>query len=224
MFISCTILWLNILVENPQGGIIMPNIILNARLGDGCITDRGKNCFLSFTSKNLDYLEYKRNLVLEYTPTSITLGISGYTGNKDIYRFSTRVHSDINPYKYKTYTECITELTLEDLVIWYLDDGSWHKSKKTMHLYCNMLSEEEANLLADKIHSIFNIKRPAIRWDRKKDGRKFVYLYFSTYLADVFKDYVIAFLTINNINSLLYKAGQLNSPSQTIENTNIENT
>jgi len=102
--------------------------------------------------------------------------------------------------------DAIDLLTKKDLILWYLDDGSYHINKKTMHLYSNMFNKEESIKLIDKITNLFNID-PRLRIDRKKDGREFYYLYFRRKMVKVFRPTVEKFLRKNNIDDLLYKAG-----------------
>jgi hypothetical protein len=204
---------------NKQGSN-QPNIILNAKLGDGTIVHQGHvNCYMGFTSKCMDVLCYKRDLAGGYSPTNFRDVPSGYKDGAVSRTFTTRSHVDITEMYYTSYEECIDMLTKEDLALWYLDDGSLHKHKKFMHLYCNMFSEEEALKLADKIYSMYPIKKPSVRWDKKKDGREYVYLYIPAPTAREFGKDVLSLIEENQLYSMLYKVQVLDAPSTTIETT-----
>ena len=110
--------------------------------------------------------------------------------------------------------EILDSLDLHGLILYYLDDGSLHKRKHFMHIYCNCFNYDETEHLIDIIYKFFPIKRCSHRFDKKKDGRKFNYIYIPTAVAYEFSIVVYKFLVDNNISSLLYKAI---SPSQTIE-------
>jgi hypothetical protein len=87
-----------------------------------------------------------------------------------------------------------------------MDDGSWHKTRNTMHLYSNMLNDAETDELITHIGDIYGIA-PRARKDRKKDGRSFNYLYFPRDLVKrfrpEFKDYVMNY----GLESMYYKFG-----------------
>ena len=188
----------------------METIIKNAKLGDGSlyIPKSNINAYLSFTSKNLDWIKYKYNKCEEIELILNGLGKqkSGYTGRRDIHKFETRVDERLTKAYYTSMEEVISNLTKEDLVHWFLDDGSYHINKNTMHLYSNMLNEKQTELLIERITNLYNID-PRKRVDRKKDGRKYFYLYFRRKMVEVFKYEVYDFLKRNNIKSLVYKTG-----------------
>lgn len=97
----------------------------------------------------------------------------------------------------------------------YLDDGSWHKNKQFMHLYCNTFNDSQLELLTAKLTLLLGIS-PRPRKDRKKDGRSYNYLYFSTDLSRVFGSFVESFVTANQIKSMYYKVGLWGDGSTTI--------
>ena len=184
-------------------------IILNAKLGDGGIVHQGHtNAYMRFTSTNIELLNLKREMCKEYSPSNFREIESGYTkGKRGIFTFYTRSHEDITKVYYMSYAECVRMLEKEDLIMWYLDDGSFHQKKHYMHLYCNMFNEEETNLLADRVFELYPIKRPVMLWDRKKDGRKYAYLYIPVATATAFKKDVREFIEKHELPSLLYKVG-----------------
>lgn len=161
---------------------------------------------MNFSNNIKSYLEYKRNLALELglKVSKIKSKYSGYNNAYTGYGF--RVGNSDEAFKYyeMSFKESIDLLTKEDLILWYLDDGSFHKKRKTMHLYSNMLNKEETLFLIDKIDKMFNID-PRLRIDKKKDGRQYYYLYFRRAMVKVFKPMVLDFLEENNIMDLMYK-------------------
>lgn len=201
---------------NPQGDRL--NIILNAKLGDGGIykCESAINSYMAFFSTSVDLLTLKRDLCHKYNPSNLKSAKSGYKQGNTSFRFDTRVHIDITNMYYMSNREAIDLLAKDDLLLWYLDDGTYHQRKHFMHLYCNMLSAEDAEYLADKIHQLYNIKRPSLRWDRKKDGRQYPYLYFPVPLASAIAEDLKGFLAEHGLSSMYYKIGE-SIPSTTIE-------
>lgn len=163
---------------------------------------------MNFSNNSKRYLEVKKGILESqgYIVGEIQPKYSGY--NKDYTGWKFRVNGSKRAYKYKIMSNmgAIDLLTKKDLILWYLDDGSYHINRKTMHLYSNMFNKEESLKLIDKITDLFNID-PRLRIDRKKDGREFYYLYFRRRMVKVFRPMVEDFLRENSINDLLYKAG-----------------
>jgi hypothetical protein len=184
-------------------------IAINARLGDGILLPRGKNVALEMQSVLLDWITVKRDMCLlkGFSPSHITMRTSGFTGRRDIYSFSTKVAPEITEVYNLPLEDILANLTKENLVMWYLDDGSYHVRRHTMHLYCNMLTDEQVNLLIAQFSALYGIA-PRRREDRKKDGRRFPYLYFPRELVEAFRLDVKRFLLHHKIKSLFYKIGE----------------
>jgi len=187
----------------------MESIAINARLGDGMLHFRGKNACLEIQSALLDWITVKRDICLlkGLDPSHIQFKSSGYTGRKDIYYFSTKVSPIITEVYNASLDSILEGLTKEDLIMWYLDDGSYHIRHHTMHLYCNALTDAQTDLLIKRVTDIYGIA-PRKCTDRKKDGRCFPYLYFPRSLVEVFRLDVERFLTRYKIKSLFYKIGE----------------
>ena len=187
----------------------MEPIAINARLGDGLLHFRGKNACLSMQSTMLDWLTVKRDMCLlkGFDPSHITMQTSGFTGRRDIYTFSTKVAPEITEVYNTPLEDILTGLTKTDLIMWYLDDGSYHIRRHTMHLYCNLLTEVQVNILIKRIVALYGIT-PRRREDRKKDGHSYPYLYFPRALVEVFRLDVEQFLLHYKIKSLFYKIGE----------------
>ena len=195
-------------------------LLLSMKIGDGCYINHRKlyapTYCLSTNSINKDYVDYKKQELNKHNIyTSEFLGKSGYASKKPIYGVRTRVEPEITLVGRMTISEILDNLDLYGLILYYLDDGSLHKSKYFMHIYCNKFTDEEVEQLIDVIHKFFPEKRCSHRKEHKKDGRTFNYVYINKQVAEKFSEYVREFLLENNINSLLYKTI---SPSQTIEN------
>jgi hypothetical protein len=187
----------------------MEIIAINARLGDGILLSRGKNVALEMQSKLLDWITVKRDMCLlkGFSPSHIKMCTSGFTGRQDVYSFSTRVAPEITEVYNSSLESILTQLSKLDLIMWYLDDGSYHIKRHTMHLYCNMLTDAQIDLLLKRIESLYGIV-PRKRQDKKKDGRNFPYLYFPRALVEVFRLDVEQFLLHHKLKSLFYKIGE----------------
>jgi hypothetical protein len=183
-------------------------IAKNAKLGDGCVIHASKNAHLSFMSTDLDLLLLKQEMCYKEGFTTGNLGTqkSGYGGKKTIHKFDSRVNERITDVANASVSELILTLDKEDLFLWYMDDGSWHKNRNTMHLYSNMLNDAQTDELITHIGDIYGIA-PRQRKDRKKDGRSFNYLYFPRDLVKrfrpEFKDYAMS----HGLESMYYKFG-----------------
>lgn len=189
-------------------------LIKNAILGDGTLRVHKKTCHIRYISSSKEYIEFKKSLIVGSNLTRISiLDNMQYSGYKDDYSIH-RVDISGIPKEEAGVTDSIEiEAVIEqldeyDLFLWYLDDGSWHKTRNTMHLYCNMLNEKQTNLLCDKIESIHGI-RPTIRIDRKKDGRQFYYLYYPRKLVNVLHPIYRQYLIDANLECMYYKVGGL---------------
>lgn len=183
-------------------------IAKNARLGDGCIVQQVKNASLMFISTDLDLLLIKKLMCNKdgYYAGEIGTQKSGYGGTKPIYKFSTRVHEKITTVANASLTDLIKSIDKEDLFLWYMDDGSWHKNRHTMHLYSNMLDDTETEELITRIGEIYGIA-PRARKDRKKDGRSFNYLYFPRELVKRFRPEFKEYVMDYGLESMYYKFG-----------------
>ena len=187
----------------------MNHIAINARLGDGMVHFRGKNACFSMQSKNLDWLTVKRDICLKegFNPQHIVIKKSGYTGELSIYTFTTLVNEKITEVYKAEMPDILSNLTKEDLCFWYLDDGSYQKNRYIMHLYCNQLNEDESEVLISRIYQLYGIY-PTKRYDRKKDDRSFIYLYFPRELTEIFRKDVEKILVKYKVKSLFYKIGE----------------
>lgn len=194
---------------------MLKQLLLSAKLGDGCYVKQCKNAILIFNSTTINYLVHKKVILEKYgiRTSSLSYGVSGYKPNKKIPKFSTRVDERLTEIYDMSKLECITQLDKIGLIYLYLDDGSIHKRNGTGHIYCNSFSIEEVNALIDKIYELYPIKKSSINYDKKKDGRCYPYVYIpKVVMLDFLKD-VKNLLVEYDIKDMFYKA---EIPSTTI--------
>lgn len=183
-------------------------VVKNARIGDGMVTNYKTVASVTYISTDLSLLRYKEKLLME-EGVGITVKktqASGYGGKKTIYVYTSESSPAFKETAEASLEDILKDLTKEDLYIWYLDDGSWHIHRRTMHLYSNVLNKEQTNLLIERIGSLYGIK-PRIRIDRKQDGRQFYYLYFPRKLVRLFRPEVESFIERHNLETMYYKVG-----------------
>lgn len=194
----------------------MSLLAINALIGDGCLSKTGVNYRALFNGINMEWVSFKRDLAIKegFRPSNLSYGSSGYTGRKDIIGFRTKKDPLFTMIVQLGRKRILERLSKMDLILWYIDDGSWHKRARTMHLYCNDLSEPEVDTLIERITVLYGTS-PSIKWDRKKDGRQYPYLYFPRKLTNKFWRDTRRFIKWNGLNSLAYKVGET---STTIRN------
>ena len=183
-------------------------IAKNAILGDGMLRINKSTAAVTFISTDLKLLEFKEKL-LEEEDMKITVKktqASGYGGTKVIHVYSSTPNEKVKEASDVGVESLLEDLTKEDLYLWYLDDGSWHINRNTMHLYSNMLNEEQSNKLIKKVGDMYGID-PRLRVDRKKDGRAFFYLYFPRELVKLFRPEVKEYVIATGIDTMFYKFG-----------------
>lgn len=196
-------------------------VLISGKLGDGGMykCKSNVNYYAQYVSTCIDYLNYKRDELIKHgiECREIKEQPSGYKKGATSNVFGTRVHKKITQVAEISIKESIDAMSLEGLIMLYLDDGSYHQRKRFMHLYCNEFSDEETNYLIEYFYDKYPEKKCSLRRDNKKDGRSYPYIYIPVSVANSFKIDVEDFLVRNNIVSLLYKVG--NQPSTTIEST-----
>ena len=106
----------------------------NAILGDGNLWKHPEcvNFKAIWTSTTPELLEVKRSIAPELFQTGVrpaTVGKGRFANAKPLYRLASVVHPVFTVYKKKTKIEVLEELSLEDLGLWYLDDGCCVKRK-----------------------------------------------------------------------------------------------
>lgn len=196
----------------------LSQFLYSSKLGDGCFYRRKEShtYLFQFTSYNKEYIDFmhKEFDKLGYFPQSIKRVYSGFKNGSEGYYFHTRVHEDFNYVSSLSIKEAISMLDKEGLIFYYLDDGSYHKNKNFGHIYCNTFTVDEVNCLIDKIYELYPIRKCTIHWDKKRDGRKYPYIYIPVSVMDAFKSDIKNMLDICDLKSFYYKIGL---PSQTTE-------
>lgn len=191
---------------------MIPTIVKNAIIGDGRIIRQVNGAAFYFMSADKDYADFKARLFNdEFREVAVRYleRQSGYKKGSIIheYRTSQVENSSLSiDWEKDLINQILPSLSEYDLFLWYLDDGSWHKKRNTMHLYSNMLSKEQTELLADRIELLYGI-RPTIRIDRKKDGREFYYLYYPRRLVNIVHPIYKRLIIESELPSMMYKVG-----------------
>lgn len=185
-------------------------IAKNARLGDGSlrVEPSSKNAHIAFVSTDKDVLTFKKSLCDKegLSHSDFKTQKSGYGGTKTIYNFRVRTNEKLTEVYKLPIENLLNNLDREDIFLWLIDDGSWHKAQNLYHLYCNMLNDAETELLANQIKKLFGVK-PRLRKDRKRDGRAFNYLYFPRQLTLIVRPKFKKYLEDNKLTSMMYKVG-----------------
>ncbi|MEK3887294.1 LAGLIDADG family homing endonuclease [Bacillus sp. FSL K6-3431] len=180
----------------------------NAILGDGMVRLNKTTAAITFISTDRKLLEHKEKLLNEegLEVTVKKTQESGYGGTKVIHVYATTASEEVKQASDAGIEELIKDITKEDLFLWYLDDGSWHIHRSTMHLYSNELDESQSKLLIEKVSELYGTK-PRLRIDRKQDGRQFYYLYFPRELVRKFRPDVKVYIVKHRIDTMMYKVG-----------------
>lgn len=193
-------------------------LLLTSRIGDGNIARNGKNMYIYYSSVLQDYMLYKHKVIsTEYPCADVKLkdNSKGYNKHGTIYYFSTYTNEKFNKLAEMSKETIIESLDYFGYLMYYLDDGAYHKAHRTMHLYCNSFTDSEVDRLIQKIYELFPIKPCRKRVDKKKDGRSYPYLYVPVDTVKAIIAYYKDFM-LNEplLHCMLYKLGL---PSQTIE-------
>jgi len=143
-------------------------LVLGMILGDGSLRQNGKSVRLGIThgEAQLEYLEYKKALLIGATKQDNVKGCSGYKPENSIYSFSTLSFYDLDNwrdqlYGDKTHKSIITkdiakQLTRESWSIMYQDDGSISDGKYITFSFCE-LDEVSIGNLQDSLYTLFDI-------------------------------------------------------------------
>lgn len=193
-------------------------IIMTAKIGDGCFITYGKNYCTAYSSIKENYMHFKKKILEDdgFDCSKVTTGENkGYNKNGIISKVCTHVDNRITKISTMTKIDVIDNLDYFGFLIYYLDDGAYHKSHNTMHLYCNSFTDDEVEHLKNTIYRLFPYKECRNRWDNKKNGNSYPYLYMP---VDTVKKIVEYYKPIMENEPLLfcmlYKMGL---PSQTIK-------
>lgn len=186
-------------------------LLLSGKIGDGSFVNQRKTGTKTYrfctNSVNQDYIEHKQSIFNKHgIATVIEKGKhSGYIPDKYLYAFRTYITEETTAVGNMSIEEVLSNLNKLGLIYYYLDDGSLHKHKHFMHLYCNAFTDNQALMLVDLIEYYYPQKRCTLRYEHKRDGRTFPVIYIPVVVAKEFSKDVRNFLVSNNIQSMLYK-------------------
>jgi hypothetical protein len=108
-------------------------LLINAKVGDGYFWKHPEciNYKMIFTSTDKELLKKKMNIYPSLFPSGVKLyreegAITNYcTNSKALYRIASLTHPLCTEYALKAKEHVISEMTLFDFALWYLDDGSY---------------------------------------------------------------------------------------------------
>ena len=146
------------------------NILLYMCFGDGCIEKEG-NLIILHCEKQLEYLEWKRNLLIHNGISCSPIffrnnnGFNGYYFRTKVYKFVKNYRRYIyGNHKKRITNSMLNRLTPLGIYIWYLDDGSIsycrrngkiHALTLTLNTY---LTKEENQIIIDYFSQKWDIK------------------------------------------------------------------
>ena len=182
------------------------NLFLNAVFGDGNVnyktaTEKG-TIQIGFRSSNPSVIEYKARII----SGNVNQGKQhkdSWSPGKSVY-YTTKFIE--NPFPGKSKFELISYLTYEDLLLWILDDGSYHKRSQFLNLNSHALTLAENMELSFHLWHSLGIESRILP-EKKKDGRLFFYQYIPAAQYESIKPDVLNFLRENNIEGYDYKVG-----------------
>jgi hypothetical protein len=177
--------------------------------GDGCISEiKSGNHLLTFSSTNQSLIEMKSKLLNSNVKTRPQH--ESAWGKKLLYLTSKVVlPNNLNK------LEQISNLSLEDLFLWILDDGSYHRSKHFINLCSHALTLAENIELSFHLWHSLGIESRILP-EKKKDGRLFWYQYIPSAQVDSLKSEMLLFMQSYNIYGLEYKIGMLPETNESL--------
>jgi hypothetical protein len=179
----------------------MVDIVINARLGDGCARNVKTNKLdISFSSVNESLIKYKASIIRGNCRKG-NQNLNAY-GKKPIYSTFKRI-----PIDNRSKLDLIRSIDMDDFILWYLDDGSYHQKKHFMNLNCHALSLDLVLDLQFHLWRVLGIDTK-LTPDKKRDGRLFWYLRIPRNQAESIKPDIDFFMLSQNISGLEYKIGK----------------
>lgn len=189
-------------------------LLLTGRIGDGhlYIDRKNKDASAKFFGIIEDYIKFKHDILTDYG--IICSDVKGYV-NKGAYKtdkliYGLYVHT--NPKITEVYKmdrlDVIKNLDYFGFLIYFLDDGSFHKKVKGANLYCNSFNAEEIEALREKIFELFPVKYSSVCVDRRKNGKCYPYLYIHKATTEAITNYYYQYMVdTNELHKLTYKLG-----------------
>lgn len=166
---------MKITVKNSKKQAIIASV-----LGDGNIikSKATGNCALGFSCIHKESVKHRVKLLGGNVNTIRKCRNSGYKKKSTIYRCHLKQDEDFKTISNMSLKEMLSNLDRLGLAMWFLDDGSFHKTKHFYNLCTHSFTEKEH--LDDLIPFFKSIGlEPKLRRESKKDGRSFCYLSFN---------------------------------------------
>ena len=185
-------------------------MLYSLRIGDGSYITQGRDYNLYVSSISLQYVVFKKT-ILERSgiiTQSLRESKSGFKSSSVVYAFGTRVHPLISEVANMSISDIVKSLDHEGLALYFLDDGTFHQKKHFGHLYCNTFTSEEVEILIDTLFKLYPVKRCTVRYDRKKDGRVYPYVYIPVPVMNEFKEDVKSLIDKYELTDFRYKIGE----------------
>ena len=157
-------------------------VLITGKFGDGCLhvnnirKDLSLNFSYSTNGIHKEYIEYKKMLLGNLVTAKIQTVLNrGYKQNL-IHRLSTIACKAITDIATESLEESLYRMDELGLALWFMDDGSLHKTKNFYNLNTQKYSKKiNETLFVPFLKDKFGITAtPTI--ERKKDGREFWYL------------------------------------------------
>lgn len=187
----------------------LKNLLFNATFGDAHMAVKKTVITPTFISTSMQMLDLKERMMADCGIEVSRRGeqTSGYGGSKRIFNINPKGSKELlELYNSTSRKDLLSSAEDIDILILYLDDGSWHIRSELMHLYCNDLSEEEVTVLSKRITELYG-EEPTLRYDKKKDGRSFPYFYFNRKLTNTVRDQWFNTVKELGITDMYYKFG-----------------
>lgn len=153
-------------------------VALSSILGDGSVkvADNCVNAKLVTSTLYKEYADFKLQYLYKYRPRLEILTNKGYTSGKTlIHRIVTGVDEDFTKLSAYSLQEVLEGLDYLGIALWFLDDGSYHKSYHFYNLCTHAFSEKENRTISNYLNSKLGILS-TVSVERKRDGRVFHYL------------------------------------------------
>lgn len=163
-------------MDNQQLRPLSKRIMLlakNAYFGDGTLWKHPecKNYKVIYTSTTPELLEAKKQICPEIFKTGVKFqdltkhSSTRYPNAKPLYRLASTVNSIITDVKHTPNSILLDTLTLEDLGLWYLDDGSTILRKDSKYGYYRSFlyiggacpTEEDTEIFRNSLSRIFEV-------------------------------------------------------------------
>ena len=152
-------------------------VLLTSPFGDGCISMQasGRSKY-STNCINEEYIDFKMKLLGDICNKKKSDINMGYKQNI-IHSFATKPMQEISDLNSLPLEKRLSMLDDLGLAMWFYEDGALHKKNMFYNLNTHSFSEE---VHRDVLVPYFRNKGllADVYTDRKKDGRKFFYLYF----------------------------------------------